>query len=470
MSILDRFLGSDDDSGDAGNGDGDDELLFDEGDDFDELGGDDEFGDDLSFGGDEDAAGGSTRELESRVDELENELSSLSSTVGTVKSENEEISNTVDDIEENVRKLLDIYEMVTRGVNPFVDDVQTGGDFDDGGSLGLFDTDEEEEEEELDEDLAGADAEDFFDDDFLDDDDESFESADDSFDGASGSIDGAGDSLDETGSDMADDTDDSGKSFEELKNEYDSGDADWATDEGGDGGTNADDAEGFADVDEGFDAGDEGLGDAGDDFGDSMGEFDDGDDLEATVTTEDPIANGEAAEPNAGAAEPADAADPSAADATADPSAEPTARAAPDRSAAAAQSAGDLQFAENTLMSGAGPRAKPYLDALPAGFVVDLLVLEWIEYLVEESDPTDAARAIEYYRTIEWVSDDVADSLRNFLQGFGDVDADPEGVRPSPTSLTLDHHVNSLQYVSRLTSGTSDALLFERCLGGSDGL
>ncbi|MFC6988582.1 hypothetical protein ACFQJD_07395 [Haloplanus sp. GCM10025708] len=43
-------------------------------------------------------------------------------------------------------------------------------------------------------------------------------------------------------------------------------------------------------------------------------------------------------------------------------------------------------------------------------------------------------------------------------------------MRPNPTSLTLDHHVDSLRYVSRLTSGTSDALLFERSLEVSDGI
>ncbi|WP_423751470.1 FlaD/FlaE family flagellar protein [Salinirarus marinus] len=406
MSILDRLLRSDD-----GGDDADDELLFDDGDDFDELGGGGEFADDLEFGEDDDA-GGSTRELESRVDELENELSSLSSTVGTIKSENEEIANTVDDVEENVRKLLDIYEMVTRGVNPFVDDVQSGGDFDGGGgSLGLFDADDDDADdadEQLDESLAGADAEDFFDDDFLDD-----------------------DSVGATGSD-AGDADDSGKSFEELKNEYDAGDADWATDDARDG-------------------------------------FDEGDDLEASVTTDDPIANGAATDPDPGATEAAEAGSDDA-ERAAEPPADPAARASPDSSAAAAQSAGDLQFAENTLMAGSGPRAKPYLDALPAGFVVDLLVLEWIEFLVEESDPTDAARAVEYYRTVEWISDDVADGLRNFLRGFGDVDADSDEVRPNPTSLTLDHHVDSLRYVSRLTSGTSDALLFERSLEVSDGI
>jgi len=41
-----------------------------------------------------------------------------------------------------------------------------------------------------------------------------------------------------------------------------------------------------------------------------------------------------------------------------------------------------------------GTRGKPYLTELPGDYVGDLLVMEWLEFLVSESDVTDAVRAI----------------------------------------------------------------------------
>ena len=424
MELLERFLGSDDDESDADGGD--DDMFFEEEDDLDDFGGDD-FGDDGLGFDDGDDGGAATAELEGRIDEMENEVASLSSTVSTIRSENEEISNTVEDVEENVRKLLDIYEMVTRGVNPFVDDVQAGGGgFDGGGgSLGLFDDDEDEDAEELDDDIAGAEAEDFFDDDFLDDED----GDEDDF----GDLGGAIDDDPTTEDTMADDdSDDSGKSFEELKDEYNSGEADWADDDGD--ATNGDTADDF----------DEGAEDDGDDFGDLGDDGDDFGDLGDGGGFGDPPTTDDDSTPEAMATDGA----------AATPTPEGT-------------GAGDLQFAANTVMQGSGT-SKPYLETVPSGYVGDLLVMEWLEYLVEEGDVEDAARAVEYYRRIQWIGEGAADELRDFLVGFGDLDADRE-VTGAPSTLSIDHHVASLRYISRLTGSTADSVVFD-CWSGGGGV
>lgn len=66
-------------------------------------------------------------EVKDRVDELEKEIEQISSTIGTVRSENEEISGSVESVEENVRKLLEVYELVTNEINPFVDEADEAG-------------------------------------------------------------------------------------------------------------------------------------------------------------------------------------------------------------------------------------------------------------------------------------------------------------------------------------------------------
>lgn len=482
-SILDRIRG-DGDSDDGG--DDDDPLLGGDGalggnglgDDGD-WGDDEDWGDDPFGGmddGDEDAA-----ELENRLDELETEVSTLSSTVGTVRGENEHISETVEEVEEDIRQLLDIYEMVTRGINPFVDDAAgLGGDDLDGGSFGLFEDDEEGPDEDLDPEVVGADAAGFFDEELVEPSDEDPFSAEETFgtdepfddeaagDGAATGEDDATSDDDPAGEipteDDAMETDDStsGKSFEELKAEYDSGDADWA----GDGSDGDDDT---------FD--DEWTDDDFDDLGDGLDdEFGSGDGSEAderfettteTFETDPPVESPAVAANGHADPEPEPESEPKA---EPEPTQTPpsTARSTADTGGrtedtalqAGRATAGDgFQFlADDDVVD--GPQ-RPYLEALPGGYVSDLLVMEWLEYLVEESTVTDAARAVNYYRRIGWVAEPVAADLREFLTGFGSVDLNRVN-EPGCDQLTPAHHQRSLKYVMQLSGATAESLVVDR--------
>ena len=168
---------------------------FGEGEEFD-----DDFDDDWGDEGDEENA---LLDLEDRVSDVENELASVSSTVNTVREENHQIGATVDEMDETIRKLLDVYEIVTHGINPFVDDVAMAN-VDDG--FGLFDRPDEAEDAALDDDVAEADAASFFDDDF------------DDFDGAE-----ADEAPEPDDADEHQGSDDGGMSFDDLKAEFDAG-------------------------------------------------------------------------------------------------------------------------------------------------------------------------------------------------------------------------------------------------------
>ena len=411
-SIIDRILDSDDDDdGDNSGGGGGDELMN------DDFGGgmDDDFGggmdDDFGGGG---GGGGNIDELEHQLDELENEVASLSSTVTTVKSENTEISDRIEDVEEDVRNLLDIYEMVTRGINPFVDE-QEASDFDvgggtGGGGLGLFDDGEDEEEtsqqddDGVDDDVMNEDADDFFDDDFEEMDDEFGEELD--------TEDDATDSEE-----MVSDQDSTGgKSFSELKDEYDSGDASWADEddeESMDDGLDMDDS--FED-----DSMDDGLG---------MDESFEDDDLEM-----DDDSFGEMDEPDESLA--------NGSESTTEDAHAPIEDDTQD----------DFEYVSSDQLSESGD--KPYLTAIPGDYVGDLVVMEWLEFLVEESTVTDAARAVNYYERIEWIDEDAADHLRSFLSGFGNIDRNKVS-QPGTDQLNRTHHVHSLKYIMKLNNGTT---------------
>ena len=150
-----------DDDGDEPDDEGDDLL----GGADDGLLGDDGFGDDDGDGADD-------VELNYQLDEIEKEVDSLKNKVDTVRGENEKISESIESVERNVDKLVDLYEIVTHGVNPFVGDQEIGDAFDSAiGDAGMFGDDPDDV---IDEEIADAEAEDFLDDDmpFEDDDDE----------------------------------------------------------------------------------------------------------------------------------------------------------------------------------------------------------------------------------------------------------------------------------------------------------
>jgi len=405
-----------------------DPLLDDGGDDL--LDGDD----DMTFGDMEEddggAGGAGNAELENRMDELENEVGSLSSTVNTVKSENEQISESVDDIEENIRKLLEVYEMVTRGVNPFVNEDDLGDAFDGGGGGGaagggasLFGGDDGDgDEEALDEDVAGADAEDFFDEDLgedefddgmgdFDEGGDEFGGGMDDFDDDADALDGGMDEFDDSGDDLGDggDTDDEGKSFEELKAEYDAGDADWQGEE--------------ADAGEALDAPDSGP--AGMDGDGTDGALDD-------------ALGGDA--PDADETFGTDGLDEDAAD---DAGATTTDAAA----------------------SGPSDGRRPHLDSLPDGYASDVVVMEWLEFLVDQGGVDGAARTIAYYESIGWLGEAAAEDLQTYLGGFGEATAeglpDPETVE-ARSPLSVQCHRTSLRYVSRLSSASMGMDVMDR--------
>lgn len=267
-------------------------------------------------------------EVGPRIDDLETELDDLASTVSAVHGDHEELKDSLDDIEDNVRKLLEVYEVVTQSMNPFADEAPAfpGGADASGGqsAFGLLDDDEADLEGELDaaeDDPVGA--------------DELFGDLDEEPEA---------EALLEEAAD-----EDEGLSFDDLKSEFE-----FVGDE-----PDAAVAQGAADSDLDFDG-------------------DDG-------------------------------------------------------------SAPDAEDSE-----------KPYLRALPGGFGAELLVMEWLDYLVAESSVQAALRAVRYYGTVEWIGEEVATHLQTVLTGMSPPQELAATDGGQPAELSVDHHTESLEYISQL--------------------
>jgi flagellar protein FlaE len=473
-NVVESIMGGDEPSEpeapESANGDGDEFGGMD--DDGDALGGFDGDGDEFGSGDDGDGFGdmaggdgGQVDELEHRIDEIETELDDLSSTVETVRTENEQISASVADVEENVRKLLDIYEMVTNGVNPFADDVDAGaagGSM--GGDFGLFDDEggDDGADDGIDEDVAEADPEGFFDED-LDEDDLTVDdepAVDDVF-GNEADEPAEPANTDGGGSPPAD----AGTSFEDLKEEYDSGDD-----------VDESDAQPTQDTDVPSDGStpEPDTDAAGPDDGQPNG---DGGPSEPSTPDSEPGQDSTEQRPGRAASDP---------DAT--PRADDPGSSAGSVPTPASNGAGDgathERSADRPRTNGGGhgtaPRsaavdrsparddaaarpAKPYLSSVPGGYATDLVVTEWLEFMVSKAGVREAARALEYYESIGWLAPAATERLEDRLGGF---DGGGTG------TLDTEDHERSLQYVSQLTD-SGGAAVGRATLpdgGGSDGV
>ena len=152
----------------GGLGGGEDESDAQSGGD-DLMGGADEglMGDDTMFAEDDDED--SEMELTYQLDEIEKEVESLENKVETVRGENERISDSISTVDKNVDKLVDLYEIVTEGVNPFAADQEIGNAFDTEGG-GIFGGDDDDDlGESIDNEIVDAEADDFLDDELADD-------------------------------------------------------------------------------------------------------------------------------------------------------------------------------------------------------------------------------------------------------------------------------------------------------------
>jgi archaellum component FlaD/FlaE/archaellum component FlaC len=355
VALLGLFGKSENDSPKTGEGDDLDDDTFGGGEFDDGFDEDDDFGDDDfdDFGGDDwgdgDEESSALLDIEDRLGEAERELATLSSSVNTIREENRQIGDTVTEMDETIRKLLDVYEIVTHGINPFVDDAAAMASIEDG--FGLFDRPDPEETASLDDDVAAADASSFFDDDF--DDFEDSESEEEDMD-----------------LEAEDEGDGGALSFEDLKAEYEAGA--WDEEE---------------DADEDL---------FGDDAFDEDGDPDDEDaafDEEDETLLEDELAADEADDD-----EVAEADEPTEAEDEVEP--EPVADFEFGRT-----------LVDPPAAAGAAGAGGTYVATVPETYAGQYLLTELAATLVAVGGTAEAVRAAHYYEDLGWIAEPVRRAL-----------------------------------------------------------
>jgi flagellar protein FlaE len=92
-----------------------------------------------------------------------------------------------------------------------------------------------------------------------------------------------------------------------------------------------------------------------------------------------------------------------------------------------------------------GELEKPYLRELPETYAGELIVFEWLSFLLETGGYRGANEAIDYYDEVGWITEDVSDDLEDYLIGLEERPGDSE-------ELSIDDHLLSLVHVAKLTS------------------
>ncbi|WP_458186855.1 FlaD/FlaE family flagellar protein [Haladaptatus sp. NG-WS-4] len=85
----------------------------------------------------------------------------------------------------------------------------------------------------------------------------------------------------------------------------------------------------------------------------------------------------------------------------------------------------------------------------PNRYGAEVVVFEWLDFLVEKAGFENTGNALAYYEEIDWLSEDAYESLRAYMFGFSESDRFGE---TGPADLDTSDHVVSLVYIARLAS------------------
>ena len=89
---------------------------------------------------------------------------------------------------------------------------------------------------------------------------------------------------------------------------------------------------------------------------------------------------------------------------------------------------------------------KPYLTSLPETYAAEFVVFEWLEFLLMHSGYQGANDALDYYESIDWITESVQADMADYLLCI-----DESGTNDA-NDLDVDDHMLSLVYVAKLQS------------------
>jgi flagellar protein FlaE len=83
---------------------------------------------------------------------------------------------------------------------------------------------------------------------------------------------------------------------------------------------------------------------------------------------------------------------------------------------------------------------------LPEHYAGEHLLFEWLEFLLMHAGYQGANEAIDYYESVDWITDEVQSQLNDYMLGLD------EQAPADPADLDVDDHLLSLVYIAKLSS------------------
>lgn len=98
------------------------------------------------------------------------------------------------------------------------------------------------------------------------------------------------------------------------------------------------------------------------------------------------------------------------------------------------------------LEAGAGDLEKPYLTDLPESYAAEYVIFEWLEFLLTNFGYQGTNEALQYYKSVGWITEDVETTLNDYLLGLHSPG------KTDTTETSMDDHKLSLVYIARIVS------------------
>lgn len=107
-----------------------------------------------------------------------------------------------------------------------------------------------------------------------------------------------------------------------------------------------------------------------------------------------------------------------------------------------------LKLQTMLLASGLLPK-KPYLTALPNRYGAEIIVFEWLDFLIEKPEFENTENALSYFEDVDWLNELAYESFRSYMYRFSEAD---RFRATGPTDLDTNDHVLNLVYIAQLAS------------------
>lgn len=92
-----------------------------------------------------------------------------------------------------------------------------------------------------------------------------------------------------------------------------------------------------------------------------------------------------------------------------------------------------------------GTLEKPYLTAIPDAYAAEIMVFEWLEFLLAKAGFKRTLDVLRYYAAIDWLAPEMVDQLRDYLTGLDEASGES-------SDLNRSDHMLSLVYIARIAS------------------